>query len=188
MFRRKLDLFLWRVHQRLSPLAGSPHHLERIDLMLNILQEYVTYCTFYHISSVPSYMRSCPTRVMPHQVVDVCMETLLRVKNHAQTSLILITGREKNEKVDKQVPVLMSTIHNLLSVFNEVMLQSKHAGLDEFLVQELLESENTQLFVRTFTTWVLSPDSKDSASVGSIPYSQLKAYRLCIVRHYRVRT
>lgn len=78
MYRRKLDLFLWRVHQRLLPLAGSAH-LDRVDLMLNILQEYFPIrISFIH--HVDSYMRSCPTRVMSHQVVDVCMETLLRVK------------------------------------------------------------------------------------------------------------
>ena len=84
------------------------------------------------------------------------------------------------------MPTLMSTIHNLLSVFNEIVLQSHHAGLDEYLTQELLESENTQLFVRSFTQWVLGADNKDATS--QIPYSQLKLYRHGIVRHYRVRS
>lgn len=79
----------------------------------------------------------------------------------------------------------MSSIHHLLSVFNEILMQSHHAGLDEYLTQELLESENTQLFVRSFTHWVMGADNKESNV--QIPYSQLKLYRLGIVRHYRVR-
>lgn len=88
--------------------------------------------------------------------------------------------------MEKTGPMLMSTINNLLAVLNEIVLQSRHTGLDEYLTQELLEAENTQLFVRTFAQWVLSPEMKDTIS-QLVPYSQLKLYRLNIIRHYRVR-
>lgn len=63
-FRKKLDKFLWRIHNNLFS------HLENEDYAdSNIL-----------LSILGEYMQNCPTRVMSSQVVDVCMETLLKIK------------------------------------------------------------------------------------------------------------
>jgi hypothetical protein len=63
-YRRRLDTFLFRVDRRLLNSVES-QKLGDMEGYLNLLAEYVT---------------NCATRVMPNQVVEVCMETLLRIK------------------------------------------------------------------------------------------------------------
>ena len=122
-------------------------------------------------------MHYCPTRVMASQVVDVYMETLLRVKHLAQTSLISLVKEKSNEKA-----VIFSATYNLIGVLDEIAVQSRLPQLDELLMQLVWEQENTFIFIRSFTNSVLSPDFKDA----NLPYSLLKSYRLGVVRHYRV--
>lgn len=51
-FRRKLDVFVWRVHQRmLRSIANQAY--DKLDIHLNLLYDY---------------MHECPTRVMASQV------------------------------------------------------------------------------------------------------------------------
>jgi hypothetical protein len=63
-FRRKLDLFLWRLRERVVSLVESGAY-EDANLYLKILADYLTHCH---------------TRVIASQTVEVFMELLLTVK------------------------------------------------------------------------------------------------------------
>ncbi len=63
-FRRKLDKFVWRLHQRMLPAVESSS-LDKLEHQLSVLADY---------------MRECRNSIMASNVVDVCMETLMRIK------------------------------------------------------------------------------------------------------------
>jgi hypothetical protein len=63
--RKKLNLFLWRINQRLSCMLQRHPPLHDLHIQLLMLSEYMT---------------NCNTRILPLQVVDTCMEVLLQVK------------------------------------------------------------------------------------------------------------
>lgn len=85
-YRRKMDLFLFRIDRRLlAAITGLVRDLACIqkietDIILSAVQRSpLDKCEVY-LQMLAEYMKTCATRVMPSQVFEVCMSTLLHVK------------------------------------------------------------------------------------------------------------
>jgi hypothetical protein len=126
-FRQKLDLFVWRLHQRMLP-ALETQNWEKIASLLRILADY---------------MRDCATVIMASQVVDICMESLVKIK-----CLLLL---ERNPHSPK---VIVST-YQWLTVMGEIVSQSRNLRLDEYLLEFFLENEALGTFVQNYATHVM---------------------------------
>ncbi|KAL6064721.1 NEK protein kinase [Balamuthia mandrillaris] len=162
-FRRRLDTVLFRLDQRLQDTYQS-QHVDNMELYLSLLAEYI---------------RNCPSRVITAQVIDVCMETLLRVKY-----VIFNRGKITSEKLK-----LVRVFHRLLEVFDELAAHNRHGPTNELLLDLLVDlNENNFQFIKMYAKEVLlntklEKKIQESSDDGE---SLLDEYRIRIMQHYSV--
>lgn len=83
--RKKLDRYIWRLHQRLLPAieANVKHFIISFlfwySTRLTITNKKTLLDMEVQLALLADYMRNCPTRTMAPQVVDVCMDSLLYI-------------------------------------------------------------------------------------------------------------
>mgnify|MGYP003642395090 CR=1 FL=1 len=123
-YRYGMDKFLWRVYNRMVPAVVHNDRAEW-DLQLTLLGEY---------------MQNCPNRILSEQVVDLCMEQILQV---LQTVI--------SYRISADFLEFASTAHLLLIVLDEIVLQSRHGALDEYLVSLFLDREDVFRYFKTYT-------------------------------------
>ncbi len=160
-FRRKLDKFIWRVHNNIAAQMDNGSYTA-VNVLLAMLGDY---------------MVSCPTRVMSSQVVDVCMESLLKMKH-----MVFTRGKFTHLRLHDY-----RLMHNLLVVFDEVAMQNLHMPLNDLLIALFVERDDTLAHIRDYMLAVLfgstlEPEiSKDSDGKVS-----LTDYRVRAIRHFEV--
>jgi hypothetical protein len=111
------------------------------------------------------YIRHCQTFVMVHQVADVCMDTLLRIKvcgaiefdrywqrDSRCWRLIWSTPLPTNQdlvvargRVTLETGSYVRLIHEVLELFDELALQNRDPPFDEFLLYVLVENQEVSL-------------------------------------------
>ena len=127
-FRRKADKFIWRLYNRLSPSVEAMEITE-IETQLKLLADYLI---------------NCSTTIVANQVADVCMETLIKIKD-----FIFMKG---HHSINHEYLII---IHRLMEVFDELILLSNHEPLDSFLTLFLLEKNEIWKFFKYYSCQVL---------------------------------
>ena len=163
-YRRKLDKFVWRVYNHLLPSVEAKN-IDEADTHLNLLCEY---------------MQNCPTGVMSSQVVDVCMSTLLLIKE-----FILSKGRFSVKNKDHA-----KLIHKLLEVLDQIAIQNNHGPMNEFLMYIMIETNEFWKFMMNYAGHVLMNKAFEKV-ISGVPRStegrtNLKKYRAQVFKHYTV--
>ena len=161
--RKKMDLFICRVYNRLGPAFEKRDYAE-MEIQLLLLSDY---------------MRDCTTRVMSPQVSDVCMELLLCIQDFA-----LSRGRINTSNVE-----MLPLVNALLSVFDQLVVGSPHSDYDSFLRFVILENRERWRYYRHYTCQVLFNKSLERsyaqcvASVRDSP-THISQFRRQIVFHF----
>ncbi|EGG14454.1 putative protein kinase [Cavenderia fasciculata] len=161
-YRKKLDVLLWRFNYNI----------------LNIFETNVIDDLEHQLHMLADYMEHCPTRIMPSQVVDVCIEVLLKIKHY------WFKGRISHDRY-KDIHV----IHYLLCVFDEIITQNMHPPLNDLLLAIFIEREDTFNFIKHYTQlltsseWLEKEFERDKTKGGSI---KLIEYRCRVFKHHSV--
>jgi hypothetical protein len=123
-YRKKSDLMLWRVFNR---ILGSMEakNFDDLELYMRILADYA---------------RNCSSRVMPNQIIDVCMETLLQIK-----AFII------KKRVDAINWKTIAIVHQLLRIFDEVATRNRFLPLNDLLITMFLQKEETYDFFKNYS-------------------------------------
>ena len=160
-FRKKLDKFLWRVHNNIGAHMEAGAYTE-VNVLLAMLGDY---------------MSSCPTRVMSSQVVDVCMETLLKMKH-----LVFTRGKFTTLRLND-----FRMMHNMLVVFDEVASQNMHLPLNDLLLALFVERDDTLSHIKDYVSVVLFGTTLES-EIGQDATSKVTItdYRVRAIRHFEV--
>ncbi|KAF2073302.1 hypothetical protein CYY_005379 [Polysphondylium violaceum] len=162
-FRKKLDLMLWRINSSITIM----------------LDTYVFTDMEFQLCALAKYMENCPSRIISSQVVDVCIESLLKLKHY------VFHGKVTSERV-KDIHI----IHYLLCVFDEIIIHNMHPPLNELLLAIFIERDDTFNFIRHYTTQVLSSESIEKEFTRCYPQdpkkSRLIEIRCRAIRHHTV--
>jgi len=127
-YRNKMDLMLFRIHGRLLT-ACEMDDIGGIRIQLQILGDYI---------------RECRTRVMVVHVVEVCFQTLLRIKVFIMKSVLDATH------VD-----LCKLYSSLLKVFDALASLNTFAPLNDMLLTVLVQKPESWSFLEAYATKVL---------------------------------
>ena len=101
------------------------------------------------------YMELAETRVMVSQVADVCLESLLRVKE-----IVVARG-----KLTEDTPERARTIHMLLKVLDQLAVSRHvHPMLQEFLLTVCVERTEFWRFIKHYAGQILLNDKVCSPS------------------------
>ncbi|KYQ93892.1 putative protein kinase [Tieghemostelium lacteum] len=160
-FRKKLDLFLFRINLSITNMLDT-NLLDDMEYQLCVLAEY---------------MEHCPTRIQSSQVVDVCIESLLKVKH------LVFKGKITSERM-KDIHI----IHYLLCVFDEIIIQNMHPPLNELLLAIFIERDDTFNFIKHYTTQILSSESIEKEFNRFYPNNPKKQsdFRCRAIKHHSV--
>lgn len=122
-------------------------------------------------------MSNCPTRVMSSQVVDVCMETLLKMKH-----LVFTRGKFTTLRLND-----FRMMHNMLVVFDEVASQNMHLPLNDLLLALFVERDDTLSHIKDYVSVVLFGTTLES-EIGQDATSKVTItdYRVRAIRHFEV--
>jgi len=133
-FRQKLDKMLWRSHTRILT-AIQTGDLQEIATQLTILGNYVN---------------NANTRIMASQAVNVCMKTILTVKQYIFSLPNVSTSSFQT------LPI----IHALLGIFNGVANQTHFEPLHDLLLKILVFKGESWMFVQEYTVVVLADSAQ----------------------------
>lgn len=160
-FRKKLDKFLWRVHNNIGSHMEAGAYAE-VNVLLAMLGDY---------------MSNCPTRVMSSQVVDVCMESLLKMKH-----LVFTRGKFTTLRLND-----FRMMHNMLVIFDEVASQNMHLPLNDLLLALFVERDDTLSHIKDYMHVVLFGSILEN-EIGKDATSKVTItdYRVRAIRHFEV--
>eukprot|EP01132_Coremiostelium_polycephalum_P007428 gene7428-9130_t len=162
-FRKKLDLLLWRINNALMNMLECAH-FDDLEYQLRVLAEYTEHC---------------PTRIMSSQVVDVCIETLLKIK-HMEFRGKITSDRLKDIHI----------IHYLICVFDEIITQNMHQPLNELFLAIFIERDDTFNFIKHYTIQILTNESIEREFAKQYPYDEKKTklneYRCRVIKHHSI--
>ena len=147
-FRRKLDLLLWRLRERINTCLDANVSWNAIvykKSLTNVarLQNYDDAAKYLKILS--DYMNYCYTRVMAAQVVEVFMEQLLKIKAHIFLSDDFFDPSNMNIK-------RIEMVHLVLRIFDEVANQNKFQPLNDLLLTLFVQKNETFDFIKYYSS------------------------------------
>lgn len=159
-FRKRLDLFVWRIHTRIISTLETKN-FEELEINLAALADYI---------------RNCYSRVMASQIVDVCMETMLTIKSYIF-----------KRKIDSSTFRNAKIMHHLLAIFGEVALRNRFDPLNDLLSTFFLYKEDSYDFVKYYAYQVLGNVEFEKKVCEEYPNGKqlLREWRIQVIRHYR---
>lgn len=164
LYRKKLDKLIWRAHNRLAPAVEVKDYAD-IDVQLKLLAEYVKYC---------------PSNVVSQQLADVCMETLLKIKDH------LISMWHS----DRRSTQFITTAHYMLQVLDQVIIHNKHGPFNSFLSHLLFDQPEFLRFTKHCIGQALLSKNFEREIAGfpksSLGQEKLSQTRAGLVNHFTV--
>ena len=159
--RKKMDVFIWRLKGRLVSLYSS-RSTKDLSLFLSILYEY---------------MAHCPSRVLASNVVDVCLEIILKIQHFA------FSRKVSYNDID-MIPI----VHQLFGIYSELISNNNFPPLNKMLLNLLFKVEDTEKYFRLYTSQVIK-NSKVQKTILSTENGKklLKQYRARAVEYYIVK-
>jgi hypothetical protein len=82
---------------------------------------------------------------------------------------------------------LARTVHTLLEVFDEIVLQNRQAAIDDFLITLFTEREDTFKYLKHYAGQLLLNNEIEKEITRSCPEGKylVKKYRIRIVKHFQ---
>jgi len=158
-YRKKSDLLIFRIHSRLDS-ALHQEDLDEITVQLTILGDY---------------LECCRTRVMSSQVVDVCLDTLLRIKGWLITTPpISIHNMEYTDLT-----------HSLLRVFDHLAVHNVLGPLNDLLLTVLVFKDTTFQWFRAYAECVLTNQQFNKIMINKYGEQHNTDMRVAVLRHYK---
>ena len=159
-YRKKMDALLWRVKNRLDALISS-NSKKNLGVYLSILHEYIS---------------SCSTRVMSANVVDVCLEQMLKIQ-HIIFSL----------KISDDLLEIIPIVHRLLCIYDEIAAINTFAPLDNLLLDIFLTEDSLAFINKDFCYHVIKNPEAQKIILGcESEKGKLLEYRSRLFKHFSV--
>eukprot|EP01113_Clastostelium_recurvatum_P023641 TRINITY_DN2818_c0_g1_i4.p1 TRINITY_DN2818_c0_g1~~TRINITY_DN2818_c0_g1_i4.p1 ORF type:complete len:827 (-),score=223.25 TRINITY_DN2818_c0_g1_i4:4-2388(-) len=169
-YRKKLDRLVWRAHNSMcSSLEGN--RFDDVNITLQILADYA---------------ETCPSRIMSSQVVDVCMETLLKVKQQ----VFYRVGGGGAGGIPMRNMADLRTMNLLLVIFDVIAQNNRHPPLNELLLAIFVERDDTFSIIKQYTIQILRSHSLEAEFTHTYGANEGQALlhqsRVRVVKHYHV--
>lgn len=154
-----MDEFIWLIHKKCSLIIEKP----------TVETDIINQCYL-----LAEYMKYCPTRVMASQVTESFIRLLVKVKVRFFRSEIKIGNLATARGVDA-----------IISIFSELMFQSRFPLLDNLLFQMILDDADTWLFLRNYATIIMvSEDVEKTCYRTNEGKEQLNIFRHDLIQFY----
>eukprot|EP01127_Copromyxa_protea_P023000 TRINITY_DN849_c0_g1_i6.p1 TRINITY_DN849_c0_g1~~TRINITY_DN849_c0_g1_i6.p1 ORF type:complete len:2785 (-),score=584.38 TRINITY_DN849_c0_g1_i6:43-8397(-) len=157
--RKKMDLVAFRINGRLTSAIDSDD-LDTLSVLLTLLSDY---------------MQHSKTRVMSAQIVDTCMDNLLRIKYWVV----------RQKPISESNYQLVHVIHPLLQIFDMISDQNQFSPLNDFLLTILMHKDTPFTYIKHYAETVLVNEGFAKKITSVYGEDFLLELRISILKHFK---